>query len=270
MGKRVALAMTCALLACAGAKQVGKGVARELNPFSSTDANVNAVAQIGPYLLVELRGAGANLSLFAPATPACASVLRPEAAIRYEKYGIFGRLSRDEETCAANGAASLAAWRDRTYRRRGTVVPRAHAQFTTLFEGPQLVLLRGRFPLAGRVGIPAGYDLVAMVPNNALCRPVVERGVASLEYREAGPMPFSLVTDNGPCPVLGFAEPPQADDLRSAPQTSPHCASADPSAGLLADDLRSAPQSSPHCASADPSAGLLAGEAPHRPTGYPL
>jgi hypothetical protein len=208
--KRIALAMTFTLLACAGAKQAGKGVERELNPFSSTDANVNAVSQVGPYLLVELRGAGANISLFTPVTPACASVLQPEAAIRYEKYGIFGRFSRGEETCTANGAASLAAWRDRNYRRRGTLVPRAQAQFTKLFESPQLVLLRGRFPLASRVGIPAGYDLVAMVPNDPICQPVVERGVASLEYRDAGPMPFSLVTDRGPCPVLGFAEPPDA------------------------------------------------------------
>jgi hypothetical protein len=215
VSKRIAwlaggLLAAAALLGCATAKHAGSEAARELNPFSSTEARVNAISQLGPYLLVELRGPGADLELFTPASEACARVLKPEAAVSYAKYGIFGRFTRGDESCTPVGVASLEAWRDRTYRPRGRVVPRAQVQFTPLFESKQLVLLRGRFPLAGRIGIPAGYDLVAMVANDAVCRPVIDRGVASMEYRDAGNLPYALVGDRALCPVLGFANPPDA------------------------------------------------------------
>jgi hypothetical protein len=203
-------AATALALACAHVEQAGQDAARTLNPFSSTDASVNAVSELGPYLLVELRGRGANLTLFTPVTETCARVLRPEASVVYSKSGIFGRITRDNESCDPVGVASLAAWRDRTFRRRGRPLPRAQVQFTTLYEGKQLVLLRGRFPMVGRVGIPGGFDLVAMVANDAVCRPVIERGVASMEFRDAGPMPFSLVGERARCEVLGFAAPPGA------------------------------------------------------------
>ena len=197
-------------LACAHVEQAGSDAARTLNPFSITDASVNAISQLGPYLLVELRGRGANLDLFTPVTETCLRVLKPEAAVRYARWGVFGRITRDDENCDPVGVASLAAWRDRTFRRRGRPLPRAQVQFTTLYEGKQLVLLRGRFPLVGRVGIPAGFDLVAMVPNDDVCRPLIEGGVASMEYRDSGNMPFSLVGARARCEVLGFATPPDA------------------------------------------------------------
>ena len=196
------------LLACAHAQQAGTDAARVLNPFSTTGASVNAISQLGPYLLVELRGRGANLDLFTPVSESCARVLQPEASVTYAKSGVFGRITRGDESCDPVGVASLAAWRDRTFRRRGRPLPRAQVNFTTLYEGRQLVLLRGRFPLVSRVGIPAGFDLVAMVANDEVCRPLIQGGVASMEFRDAGNMPFSLVGQRARCEVLGFAMPP--------------------------------------------------------------
>ena len=71
-----------------------------------------------------------------------------------------------------------------------------------------VLLLRGRFPLASRIGIPAGYDLVALVPNDAPCRAAAERGETSIEYRSAGPEPFRLLAGDDACVVTGFAIPP--------------------------------------------------------------
>jgi hypothetical protein len=69
------------------------------------------------------------------------------------------------------------------------------------------VLVRGRFRLAGLVGIPAGYDLVAMLPNDAACARPIESGVATMEFLAAGPVPYRLIGERQPCPVLGFASP---------------------------------------------------------------
>ena len=214
------LAAAALALACEHAQQAGQDAARTLNPFSTTDASVNSISQLGPYLLVELRGRGANLTLFTPVSEACARVLKPESSVVYARWGVFGRITRDNENCDPVGVASLVAWRDRTFRRRGRPLPRAQVQFTTLYQGKQLVLLRGRFPLVGRVGIPSGFDLVAMVPNDDVCRPLIQGGVASMEYRDAGNMPFSLVGERSRCEVLGFAMPPEMPPPQEAPADS--------------------------------------------------
>ena len=199
-----ALAMA---LGCAQAKEVGLETGRSLNPFGSREATVVARAQHGPYLLVTLSGKGANLRLVTRADEDCARVLAPEARVTYRKHGVFGRFERDGDVCDAVGIASLAAWRDRQPRAAGRPVPRATVRFAVIHQDPQIVLVRGRFPLVGRIGIPAGYDLVALLPHEGGCERAIARGEASMEFRDAGPDPFRLVVADGTCPVLGFAEP---------------------------------------------------------------
>jgi hypothetical protein len=198
-----------AALGCAGARDAASRAGYTLNPFGSTDVAVNAVSALGPYLLVEVVGRKERLRLLVPASPACAEMLQPEAQLRYQKEGLFGRLQRDGESCDPDGVASLVAWRSRQPRHRaGTqVIPRATARFALVHETERHLLVRGRFPLASRIGIPAGFDLVALLPANAVCRAAAARGEASLEFRPAGNDVFRLLAGGEACVIEGFARP---------------------------------------------------------------
>jgi hypothetical protein len=201
-------ALACAAFTgCETAQRVGGDVAYELNPFGATELGVQAVEAHGPYLVAKIAGRRDELRVIAAASSACASLLRPEARLHYAKSGVFGRVEAGDVRCELLGVASLADWRDRQPRRRGGVVPRATARFTQIYQDDRLTMLRGRFPLASRVGIPAGYDLVALVPRDAACDAVAAKQEASLEFRPAGPDPFRMMADDAACVVTGFAIP---------------------------------------------------------------
>ncbi len=205
-------ALSAALLfvACAKTKEVGRDIAHELNPVAASDVTVVQVGRRGPYLLAAVHGPRIDLNFLAPTTPVCARILAPEATSSYARHGLFGRFSKDGETCDPVGIASLAAWRDRQPRARGRPLPRGTARYDVLAQYDDVTLLRGQFPLTNRVGIPSGYDIVALVPSSEACQPLFERGEASIEFRDAGRMPFRLVARRGSCPILGFALPPEA------------------------------------------------------------
>jgi hypothetical protein len=205
----LAAAGAAATFACAQARDIGGDVAHVLNPFSGTEVSVQSVSVLEPYLLFEIASRRENLRLLAPATPACAALLRPEARVRYQKSGVFGRVQDGESHCDVAGVASLEAWRNRQPRTRtaNQVVPRATARFTHLGGDERHILVRGRFPLASRVQIPAGFDLVAMLPANDACREAVARGELSMEFRPAGREPFRLIVSGQSCVIEGFATP---------------------------------------------------------------
>jgi hypothetical protein len=192
---------------CQTARDAGENVLYGINPFGTTDALVLGVSTHGAYLLVSLAGPLADLRFFAPATEECVQVLAPDAHVNYGKAGVFGRFRRDERSCDPVGVASLAAWRDRQPRRRGPPVPRATAYYRLVQEDPELIFIRGRFPLASRIYLPGGYDLVAVLPNTEACVAVAARGEASLEFRVAGPEPFRMLAGGPICDVFGFALP---------------------------------------------------------------
>lgn len=210
--KALALGLPLALaaLACSQAKQVGRELEQTLNPFAAGKVALLSVDSHGPYLMAQFRQRSSILSFFAPAAnEGCVRLLRPEATLVYRRHGNFGRFERDDEHCDAVGVGSLAAWRDRQPRgsRRGSVVPRATARFREIARDEQFVIVRGRFPLAGRANIPAGEDLVAFLPHEAACQRPLARGEGSLEFVPTGPTAFRLVGDRGLCPVAGFALP---------------------------------------------------------------
>jgi hypothetical protein len=195
---------------------VGRGLEQGLNPFARTGTTVGSVVVRGPYLEAALLGGGIDLRMLAPASESCAAILVPEAQVTYAKEGNFGRVSRDGASCDLAGTTSLAQWRDRQPRSRGRPAPSATARFRVVHRDPEIVLVRGRFPLAARAGIPGGFDLVAMLPASEVCSEPVGRGEATLEFRDAGEA-FRLGGTGGFCPVLGFATPlpgmgaPQSD-----------------------------------------------------------
>jgi hypothetical protein len=189
-----------------------------LNPFASADAMVVASGEHGPYLFADLTGSVLREGFIAPLSAPCARVLAPEAQVHFRRHGNFGRLSRDEEACEAVGTLSLGARRAQR-RVRDSVVPRSVARFTLAHRDAQYILLRGRFALASRVGIPSAFDLVAVLPVDPVCDEVAARGEATLEFRPAGDEPFRLLASGRHCVVAGFALP--IEGLPAGPPAAP-------------------------------------------------
>ncbi|RIL03088.1 MAG: hypothetical protein DCC71_15490 [Proteobacteria bacterium] len=203
-----AFVVAAALPGCETARDAASSAAYELNPFGATDLSVQALSLHGPYLLAVVAGRDERMRLLAPVSDVCVRVLQPEARVRYAKSGAFGRIGRDGEACDAAGVASLEQWRDRQPRQRiESVVPRATARWEPLFRDERWIFVRGRFPLASKIGIAAGYDLVAMLPADAACSAAAERREATLEFRQAGRTPYRLLVGERSCPVEGFALP---------------------------------------------------------------
>jgi hypothetical protein len=210
VGRRHALLLAALALGCETAQQAGETLAFGLNPFATTDVVVIGRDRHGPYLFAEVRGRQLDERFVAPDSEACARVLAPEAELRFAKQGSFGRFTREGEACDAVGTLSLDAWRNRQprdKRRRDSVVPRSTARFRVVHRDEQYIFLRGRFALASRVGVPAAFDVVALLPDSEPCRDVASRREASLEFRFAGREPFQLLASGRRCVVAGFAMP---------------------------------------------------------------
>ena len=199
------------LVGCASTLSVVQEAATDLNPYAVQEVRVTATEVRGPYLVAELLGDQFDLRLIAPDRAVCRSLLAPGAVVDYEKAGVFGRASRDGRACDFTGVASLAAWRDRFPRSRGGGLPRSIARYRVIYRDPDIVLARGRFPLAPRIFIPLSFDLVAILPNSEACQSQLDRGEAKLEYSDARRPAFRLIGSEGECPVLGVAMPAAED-----------------------------------------------------------
>ncbi|MCH2172223.1 hypothetical protein MK489_15665 [Myxococcota bacterium] len=195
-------------------------------PGTTPVYDVVSVTPRGPLLEVSLQwtapqatlSSDAILSLLFPARPPCEHLLTPGTRLEYLPGGQTGSVRSGGESCEAVGIASLGEWRDRRPRpSRGGPLPRAQANFRTVDSGAGFVIVRGRFPLAARVGWVGGEDTLALITDLPRCGAVVERGVASMEYRPAGKPALSLVDSQGPCSIAGFARPAILEALGKTP-----------------------------------------------------
>jgi len=167
---------------------------------------VARVRVVGDYLTIRLSGRS-PLAFVAHATEACAQVLRPESRVAWIDRGGAGRLEGHGAVCELAGLLDLETWRDRRPRPAARPAPRATARYRVVAREGGTAVLRGRFPLAGLVGIPGGQDLVALVDDDERCAGILADDAAALEFRDAGRTAFRL----GPtCAVRGFARPAPA------------------------------------------------------------
>jgi hypothetical protein len=175
--------------------------------------SLSEVTTVGPYLGATLANERFSLRFFFPQSEACLALIRSGAEVRYIRMGSLGTVVDEERRrCEPAGVASLREWRDQQPRRRDQYfTPRVHVAFRTIFEGEQMVLLRGRFPLAMEIRWPAAMDSVVMLPADPRCDEVRQHGEATMEYHDSGPDPFLLVEQGERCPILGFAVPLDED-----------------------------------------------------------
>lgn len=201
---------------CAAFRGTGQSL-KELFGFSTP--TVLSVGPLGPYQEAVLKSGRSETRYVFPQSPACATVLEPEAEISYDKRGsVFGSYSRGDQTCTAIGTLSLAEWRDRIARSTMGLAPRGTARYRLVWQDAHWLLLRGRFPLLNLMGVPS-YDLVVMAPNDAACREAAKRGEAAIEYYSSGSNPYALVARGKRCLLSGFALPPDAAKAPPATRT---------------------------------------------------
>jgi hypothetical protein len=84
------------------------------------------------------------------------------------------------------------------------MAPSSAASWKIIRRDDQLYQLRGRFPVASRLGLTNTYDVVVFVANDGgTCSAVAESGSATLVFRTSG----SRVLELGACPVQAIAQP---------------------------------------------------------------
>lgn len=217
-----ASALAAAVLGSGAGCTTDEVLAQAKIPGTSTNATFTEVTERFGYLDATIETGGYTLRFFLPPDEACTAIAREGGEARYKTLGPLGRLTRDDLRCDPLGILSLRAWRDR--RPRGaqprSTIPRAQATFEVLDRDEELVLLNGRFPLAGEVGWVGGVATRALVPTAPVCEKPVESGVASMEYRASGRRPFALVGSDGLCDIVGFVyERPPTPAPETAPDT---------------------------------------------------
>ena len=176
-------------------------------PGMSTASTVESVVERGPYLDVNLSRGGSTQRFFAPASEPCRSLLRAEAAIDYVSLGPLGQFQAGGVECDPIGIGSLAAWRDRRPRPEVGPLPARQADYRLEYQDQDLAMLRGRFPLLGLIGWPGMGDTLVLLPQTPPCQALLQKGVATIEYRVAGPHPYVLLAGDERCPLLGLILP---------------------------------------------------------------
>jgi hypothetical protein len=179
-------------------------------PAGRASASLSLEKERGDYLDVVMESGGFRYRFFLPNDEECRSVAFGEQAVTYANVGSFGQLQAGDAACDPIGILSLAAWRDRGPRRRtSAVIPRSRAELRqVVYADEDLTLVRGRFLLAREVGFLGGEDLIAVIPNVEKCRGLAESKQASMEFRQAGKQPYTLVNGKQLCPVIGFVQVP--------------------------------------------------------------
>jgi hypothetical protein len=183
-------------------------------PGTSFDFEVTRVERRGDWLDVSLARDELRLRSFVPASRECADLLRPEATVTWSQGGsgtFHSRGGGAELRCRAAGIGSLEEWRDRVRATPGleeSIVPSAQADYRIVYRDEDVAFLRGRFPLASRLGWTSLGDTIAVVPTGPdACTDVLEREVGTMEYFARGTPVLALMGSGARCPIVGLVRP---------------------------------------------------------------
>lgn len=204
---RVVLGIVIALAGCESSPLPGP--ARVLGlPGVADWTRVEDVTDRAGFLDTMLRGENLVRRLYFPGTETCRAIVLPDAEIEYVRGGKWGVVRNEAGVCEPVGIGLLQGWRDRRPRPVERRTPRSQASFTLFYQDEEVALVRGRFPLANRIGWVGGEDTIAVIPRRPECQGPLESGVSTMEYRISGRHPFLLGPGQGRCPIIGFIRPP--------------------------------------------------------------
>jgi hypothetical protein len=172
------------LLSCAG---TGTEVLAGLGlPAAVSEAQVLDRIQHGGYVVASLQFQDSQLRFLFPSSSECFRVLQIPGRVEYTREGKVGDVLRGVTHCRAVGIASLETWRDRASRPLSAALPAGdEARFNPFYVDAGVILVRGSFPQATRIGWRPTDDVVAMLPRNPACDPVASAGAGKMAFWEA-------------------------------------------------------------------------------------
>jgi hypothetical protein len=202
--------LACLALACTGDELVVQsGI-----PGARASSEVRLVAERGELLDVNSETGGRETRFLVPNDDDCRHLFVGEQPVSYSNSGgRFGSFHAGDRSCEPVGVLSLVQWRDRRPRNQNaSVIPRARAELRErIYRDDDVELIRGRFPLAAQIGITGAQDLIAVIPVTAECADLPVPGSLSMEFRQVGRQPFTLIHEGRRCTLQGFAlAPPPA------------------------------------------------------------
>ena len=189
-------------------------------PGTTQRATISNVSVRFEYIDAFVEAGAFRYRFFFPDREPCRSILNAPENLSFVWLGPLGRITKGEERCSPVGVLSLREWRNRGPRRSREPLPRGQAVFKEIWRDGELVLIRGRFPLAGLANWKGGHDTIGILPNSETCIGFLERGVASIEFRASGNNPLVLIDRRNLCPIQGFAQPLPAPGESDAPSES--------------------------------------------------
>lgn len=176
-------------------------------PGASSSWTVESVVVRGAFLDVSLATGGSTRRFFTAATDPCKSLLHVEAVVDYVNLGPLGQFQSGGATCIPAGIGSLAVWRDERPRPQVGPLPSKQANFKLEYQDKDVAMVRGMFPLLGLIAWPGLGDTLVVLPQTPPCQALIPSGVATIEYRVAGPDPYVLLDGDKRCALAGLVQP---------------------------------------------------------------
>ncbi len=172
--------------------------------------SVARVIERGQWFEVTLLSPELNRLFYFARDEPCTEVLEQDSEVSYRRTGGYGYVEKGSLRCDVAGIGQLRSCRD-SYGRPGTgasrAKPRQRAEYRSFWSDEEIVMLRGKFPLAAMIGWPRADDTIAVFKREERCGPTLERGNAFMEYNPNGPSPLVLVQAGGGCPVEALIRP---------------------------------------------------------------
>ena len=193
-------------LVCAHAAALGFACATA--PGATSDWGITSVKQRGVHLDVRMDTGREEVRFFFPAgDEACQQVLKKGNQVQYVVSGPVGSVRYQDLSCDPIGIGSIDWWRRRRGRPEAPPSPRSTARFEPIYQDEDVAMVRGRIPFTGLVNWAGGEDTIAVLPLAAACRPLLERGEATIEFRAAGRIPLRLISSGQTCEIQGLIRP---------------------------------------------------------------
>jgi hypothetical protein len=203
-----------------GACTIDSAIAGAGVPGTTQRATISDVTVRFEYIDAFVSAGGFRYRFFFPDREPCRSIINDPEGVAFVWLGPLGRITKGDERCSPVGVLSLREWRNRGPRRSREPLPRGQAVlFEELWRDDDMVIVRGRFPLAGLANWAGGHDTIGILPVADQCQRFLTGGRASMEFRASGRYPLVLLDGNSRCPILGFALPlPAPSETEEPPE----------------------------------------------------
>ena len=176
-------------------------------PGATSRWTVASVVVRHGYLDVSFTTGGSKQRFFTAATDPCKSMLHAEATVSYVNLGPLGQFQAGGATCTPAGIGSLADWRDARPRPQVGPLPSKQANYTLEYQDQDVAMVRGMIPLLGLIAWPGMGDTLIVLPQSPTCQALIPAGVATIQYRDTGPVAYALLDNRSQCEVAGLIQP---------------------------------------------------------------